>query len=328
MIARSPTSKLILVTALSPTPAGEGKTTTSIGLNEGLNKLGKKSIVVLREPSLGPVFGMKGGAAGGGYAQVVPMEDINLHFTGDFSSHREGQQPARRAHRQQPAEPQTFAGHRSAHHRLEARDGHERPRPARHHHRPGRHRQRHSPRRTASTSRPPARSWPSSASPPASRTSRTASATSTWARRWDRTPVYARDLKAEAAMAILLKDAIKPNLVQTLERQPRHPARRSLRQHRTGREQRAGHQDGPEPRRLRGDRGRLRRRPRCREVLRHQVPRGGPEAQRRGDRGHGARAALPRRCRCEGGEHRRAGQAQGRAWPTWAATSRTWPSSA
>jgi formate--tetrahydrofolate ligase len=79
-------STLILVTALSPTPAGEGKTTTSIGLNEGLNKLGKKSIVVLREPSLGPVFGMKGGAAGGGYAQVVPMEDINLHFTGDFSA--------------------------------------------------------------------------------------------------------------------------------------------------------------------------------------------------------------------------------------------------
>ncbi|MBL8009540.1 MAG: formate--tetrahydrofolate ligase, partial [Flavobacteriales bacterium] len=79
-------SKLILVTALSPTPAGEGKTTTSIGLNEGLNKLGRKSIVVLREPSLGPVFGMKGGAAGGGYAQVVPMEDINLHFTGDFSA--------------------------------------------------------------------------------------------------------------------------------------------------------------------------------------------------------------------------------------------------
>ncbi len=79
-------SKLILVTALSPTPAGEGKTTTSIGLCEGLNKVGKKAMVVLREPSLGPVFGVKGGAAGGGYAQVVPMEDINLHFTGDFSA--------------------------------------------------------------------------------------------------------------------------------------------------------------------------------------------------------------------------------------------------
>jgi len=79
-------SKLILVTALTPTPAGEGKTTVSIGLNEGLNKIGKKSIVVLREPSLGPVFGIKGGAAGGGYSQVIPMEDINLHFTGDFSA--------------------------------------------------------------------------------------------------------------------------------------------------------------------------------------------------------------------------------------------------
>jgi len=76
--------KLILVAAITPTPAGEGKTTTSVGLNDGLNKIGKKSIVCLREPSLGPSFGMKGGAAGGGYAQVVPMEQINLHFTGDF----------------------------------------------------------------------------------------------------------------------------------------------------------------------------------------------------------------------------------------------------
>jgi formate--tetrahydrofolate ligase len=79
-------SNLVLVTAITPTPAGEGKTTTSIGLVEGLNKIGKKAMAVLREPSLGPVFGMKGGAAGGGYSQVVPMEDINLHFTGDFSA--------------------------------------------------------------------------------------------------------------------------------------------------------------------------------------------------------------------------------------------------
>ena len=79
-----PDGKLILVTAISPTPAGEGKTTTSVGLTDGLNQLGKKAVVCLREPSLGPCFGMKGGAAGGGYAQVVPMEDINLHFTGDF----------------------------------------------------------------------------------------------------------------------------------------------------------------------------------------------------------------------------------------------------
>ena len=76
--------KLVLVTAITPTPAGEGKTTTTIGLADGINRIGKNVCVALREPSLGPVFGIKGGAAGGGYAQVVPMEDINLHFTGDF----------------------------------------------------------------------------------------------------------------------------------------------------------------------------------------------------------------------------------------------------
>src|SRR4029078_4255668 len=79
-----PNGKLILVTAITPTPAGEGKTTTTVGLGDALNHIGKKAIICLREPSLGPSFGMKGGAAGGGYAQVVPMEDINLHFTGDF----------------------------------------------------------------------------------------------------------------------------------------------------------------------------------------------------------------------------------------------------
>jgi len=79
-----PDGKLILVTAINPTPAGEGKTTTNVGLSMGLNKIGKKTITALREPSLGPNFGVKGGAAGGGYAQVVPMEDINLHFTGDI----------------------------------------------------------------------------------------------------------------------------------------------------------------------------------------------------------------------------------------------------
>ncbi|MBR4024223.1 MAG: formate--tetrahydrofolate ligase, partial [Firmicutes bacterium] len=82
--ADKPDGKLILVTAITPTPAGEGKTTTSVGLADGLRKIGKNAMVALREPSLGPVFGIKGGAAGGGYAQVVPMEDINLHFTGDF----------------------------------------------------------------------------------------------------------------------------------------------------------------------------------------------------------------------------------------------------
>jgi len=83
-LEKKPDGKLILVTAMTPTPAGEGKTTTTVGLGDGLNAIGKKTIVCLREPSLGPCFGMKGGAAGGGYSQVVPMEDINLHFTGDF----------------------------------------------------------------------------------------------------------------------------------------------------------------------------------------------------------------------------------------------------
>ena len=83
-LASRPDGKLILVSAISPTPAGEGKTTTTVGLGDGLNKIGKKAVICLREPSLGPCFGMKGGAAGGGYAQVVPMTDINLHFTGDF----------------------------------------------------------------------------------------------------------------------------------------------------------------------------------------------------------------------------------------------------
>ncbi len=83
-LEQEPDGKLILVTAITPTPAGEGKTTTTVGLGDGLNRIGKKAAICLREPSLGPCFGMKGGAAGGGYAQVVPMEDINLHFTGDF----------------------------------------------------------------------------------------------------------------------------------------------------------------------------------------------------------------------------------------------------
>ena len=85
-LADRPDGKLVLVTAISPTPAGEGKTTTTVGLGDALNHIGKKTVIALREPSLGPVFGMKGGAAGGGYAQVVPMEDINLHFTGDFNA--------------------------------------------------------------------------------------------------------------------------------------------------------------------------------------------------------------------------------------------------
>ncbi len=131
-IARpAPDGKLILVTAISPTPPGEGKTTTTVGLGDALSRIGKRAVIALREPSLGPVFGMKGGAAGGGYAQVVPMEDINLHFTGDFQRHRAGAQPAGGADRQ-PHSPRQRAAAFDPRDRLAARDGHERPRTARH----------------------------------------------------------------------------------------------------------------------------------------------------------------------------------------------------
>ena len=108
----APTGKLVLVTAISPTPAGEGKTTMTVGLGDGLARIGKKTMICLREPSLGPCFGMKGGAAGGGRAQVVPMEDINLHFTGDFHAISIGAQPPGGDDRQPPP-PGKRAGHRS-----------------------------------------------------------------------------------------------------------------------------------------------------------------------------------------------------------------------
>ena len=181
--------------------------------------IGKKAVICLREPSLGPVFGMKGGAAGGGYAQVVPMEDINLHFTGDFNA-------IALANNLLAALIDNHIHHgnelgiRRAPHRLEARDRHERSRAARHHGRARRPRQRLPARRTASTSWSPPKSWRSSA----------------WRRNLkdlkerlgnivvgytrDQKPILARDLKAHGAMTVLLKDALKPNLVQTLENNP------------------------------------------------------------------------------------------------------------
>ena len=108
------------MTALSPTPPGEGKTTTTVGLTDALHGLGHRAMACLREPSMGPVFGMKGGAAGGGYSQVVPMTDINLHFTGDFAAIAAAQQPARRADRQ-PRAPRQRARHRRPQRHLEAR---------------------------------------------------------------------------------------------------------------------------------------------------------------------------------------------------------------
>ncbi|WP_172917748.1 formate--tetrahydrofolate ligase [Capnocytophaga canis] len=212
-------NKLVLVTAITPTPAGEGKTTTSIGLTEGLNKIGKKAIAVLREPSLGPVFGIKGGAAGGGYSQVVPMEDINLHFTGDFSAiekannllsavidnniqsktHSIGIDPRtvvwkRVMDMNDRALRQVVIGLGGSANGVPREDGFN--------------------------------------ITPASEIMAILCLSESFSdlkkrigniyigKKFDGTPVFARDLKVVGAMALLLKDAIKPNLVQTLENNP------------------------------------------------------------------------------------------------------------
>ena len=217
--ARVAKSKLILVTAVSPTPAGEGKTTTSIGLHEGLSKLGKKSVVVLREPSLGPVFGMKGGAAGGGYAQVVPMEDINLHFTGDFSAIEKANNllaalidnNIQSKKRNLGIDPRTISWKR-------VMDMNDRA-------------LRDIVIGLGGTGNGVPRQDGFNITPASEVMAILCLATSFEdlkkrlgdiyvGQKHDRTPVYARDLKAEGAMAILLKDAIKPNLVQTLEGNP------------------------------------------------------------------------------------------------------------
>lgn len=212
-------SHLILVTAITPTPAGEGKTTVSIGLNEGLNKIGKKAIVVLREPSLGPVFGIKGGAAGGGYAQVVPMEDINLHFTGDFSA-------VEKANNLLAALIDNNLQSKAQNLGIDARtvawkrvmDMNDR-----------------SLRNIVIGLGGTANGVPRQDGfniTPASEVMAILCMSEDFKDlkkrlgnifvgfTFDRKPVYARDLKAENAMAILLKDAIKPNLVQTLENNP------------------------------------------------------------------------------------------------------------
>ena len=212
-------SNLILVTALTPTPAGEGKTTVSIGLTEGLNKIGKKAIVVLREPSLGPVFGIKGGAAGGGYSQVVPMEDINLHFTGDFSAIEKANNllsalldnNLQSLTRSLGIDPRTIAWKR-------VMDMNDRA-------------LRDITIGLGGTANGIPRQDGFNITP-ASEVMAILCMAKDFSdlkdrlgniyvgQTFDRKPVYARDLKAENAMAILLKDAINPNLVQTLEGNP------------------------------------------------------------------------------------------------------------
>lgn len=210
---------LILVTAMTPTPAGEGKTTTSIGLTEGLNKIGKKTTVVLREPSLGPVFGIKGGAAGGGYAQVVPMEDINLHFTGDFSAVEKANNllsalidnNIQSKTRNLGIDPRTIVWKR-------VMDMNDRAL-----------RQitiglggtaNGIPREDGFNITPASEVMAILCMARDMEDLKTKLGNIFIGFTFDKKPIYARDLKAENAMAILLKDAIKPNLVQTLEENP------------------------------------------------------------------------------------------------------------
>ena len=211
--------KLILVTAMTPTPAGEGKTTVSIGLTEGLNKIGKKTTVVLREPSLGPVFGIKGGAAGGGNSQVVPMEDINLHFTGDFSAVEKANNllsalidnNLQNKQHNLNIDPRTIMWKRV----MDLND--------------------RSLRKTVIGLGGTADGIPretgfniTAASEIMAILCMSNSVKDLKERlgnifvgfTFDKKPIFARDLKAQGAMAILLKDAIKPNLVQTLEGNP------------------------------------------------------------------------------------------------------------
>ena len=212
-------NNLILVTALTPTPAGEGKTTVSIGLTEGLNKIGKQATVVLREPSLGPVFGIKGGAAGGGYSQVVPMEDINLHFTGDFSAIEKANNllsalidnNIQSRTRSLGIDPRTIAWKRvmdmndralrditiglgGTANGIPRQDGFN---------------------ITAASEVMAILCMAKDFSDLKQRLGNIYVGQTL-----DRKPIYAKDLKAENAMAILLKDAINPNLVQTLEGNP------------------------------------------------------------------------------------------------------------
>ncbi len=213
-------NKLILVTAVNPTPAGEGKTTVSIGLNEGLNKIGKQSVVVLREPSLGPVFGIKGGAAGGGYSQVIPMEDINLHFTGDFSAIEKANNLLaalidnniqNKTDRNLNIDPRTVVWKR-------VMDMNDRAL-----------RQitiglggtaNGIPREDGFNITPASEVMAILCMSKDRKDLKERLGNIFVGFTFDKKPIFARDLKAEGAMALLLKDAIKPNLVQTLEGNP------------------------------------------------------------------------------------------------------------
>ena len=321
-----PDGKLILVTAITPTPAGEGKTTTTVGLGDALNHIGKKAMCALREPSLGPCFGVKGGAAGGGYAQVVPMEDINLHFTGDFHAIT------------------------SAHNLLAALiDNHIYWGNAL-----GIDTRRVAWRRVVDMNDRALREIVCSLGGVANGFPREAGFDITVASEVmaifclandlddlktrlgniivgytrDRKPVRASDLKAHGAMTALLKDAIAPNLVQTLESNPAFIHGGPFANIAHGCNSVSATTSRAQARRLCGDRSRLRRRSRRREVPRHQVPQGRAQARLRGDRRHHPRAQDAWRRRRRTTSRRRTSRRSKPACPISSATSRTSRSSA
>jgi formate--tetrahydrofolate ligase len=213
-------NNLILVTAINPTPAGEGKTTTTIGLTEGLNKIGKQAMAVLREPSLGPVFGVKGGAAGGGYSQVIPMEDINLHFTGDFSAIEKANNLLsalidnniqNKPEHNLNIDPRTVAwkrvmdmNDRSLRTTIIGLGG----------------KQGGIPRETGFNITAASEIMAILCLSKDLEDLKNKIGNIYVGNTFDGKAIYARDLKAQGAMATLLKDAIKPNLVQTLEGNP------------------------------------------------------------------------------------------------------------
>lgn len=212
-------NKLILVSAISPTPAGEGKTTVSIGLSEGMNRIGKQTTVVLREPSLGPVFGIKGGATGGGHSQVIPMEDINLHFTGDFSAIEKANNllaalidnNIQSNSRSLNLDPRTVhwkrvmdMNDRSLRHTIVGLGG----------------TASGIPRETGFNITAASEIMAILCLAEDFHDLKVRLGNIFVGFTFDKQPVYARDLNAQGAMAVLLKDAIKPNLVQTLEGNP------------------------------------------------------------------------------------------------------------
>src|SRR5210317_920159 len=212
-------NNLILVTALTPTPAGEGKTTVSIGLTEGLNRIGKQATVVLREPSLGPVFGIKGGAAGGGYSQVVPMEDINLHFTGDFNAVEKANNllsalidnNIQSKSNNLNIDPRTILWKRV----IDMNDRSLRDITI------GLGGTANGvPRQDGFNITPASEVMAILCMASDLEDLKTRLGDILVGFTFDKKPIFARDLNAENAMAILLKDAIKPNLVQTLEENP------------------------------------------------------------------------------------------------------------